>query len=304
MSQARAEFTAADVPDLSGRTFLVTGANTGIGFEAAKVFAGRGARVLLGCRSQGRATAACTAIRSEIPGSSVNWLPLDLADLDSVRKAAEIAAGEERLDVLVNNAGVMHPPLGFTKDGFELQFGINHLGHFALTGLLLDKLSAGKEPRVVTVASIAHKRGDIDFDNLDGHAGYSRNRFYSQSKLANMLFFAELDRRLRKAGSPIRSIGCHPGVAATELGRNHAIEKVVFPLLGTILNTAQQGAWPTMQAATDPGAEGGDYFGAQDLFEMRGPSGPASRTARAQDTQLAARLWDVSVDMTGIDPKI
>ena len=293
-------FTAADVPPLHGRTALVTGANTGIGYCAAEVMAAMGARVLLGCRDHARAAAARNRILQALPYADIAWLPLDLADLASVRRAAEVVSKEPRLDLLVNNAGVMRPPLRHTADGFELQFGVNHLGHFALAGLLLKKLG-GPDPRIVTVASIAHRRGRIDFDNLDGAKGYDATRFYAQSKLANLVFALELDRRLRAAGSPVKSIACHPGLAGTELGRN-GIDKLAFRMAGLLFNSSAQGAWPTLQAATEPAAQSGEYFGPQGIGETRGKSGPARPSDHARDAQLGRRLWDVSVEMTGVDP--
>ena len=291
-------FTAADVPDQSGKCFIVTGANTGIGFEAAKVLAGKGARVLLACRDAGKAAEAI----SRIGGGDVVHLPLDLADLASVRRAAEIAAQEPRLDVLLNNAGVMLPPLIRTAQGFELQWGVNHLGPFALTALLLPKLAETAGSRVVVTASLAHRSGDIQWDDLNAEQEYKRGSRYSDSKLANILYFAELDRRLRAAGSPVTAIGCHPGVAATELMRHAGPFRIFMSLFGIFLNTAAMGAWPTLQAACDPAARPGGYYGPQGMGEARGPSGEAKRTEAAQDPALARRLWDVSVAMTGIDP--
>jgi len=295
-------FTAAEVPDQSGKTFIVTGANTGIGFEAAKVLAEKGARVLLGCRDEGKALAAMSAIRGTAPNASLAFLPLDQADLASVRRAAELAAQEPRLDVLLNNAGVMFPPLTRTKQGFELQFGVNHLGTFALTSLLLPKLAETAGSRVVVTASLAHQRGNIQWDDLDAEKGYNRTQRYSDSKLANMLHFAELDRRLRAAGSAVTAMGCHPGVAATELMRHAGPFRVFTPLFGMLLNTAAQGAWPALEAATAPNAESGGYYGPQGMGEMRGTSGKAKRTSAASDPELARKLWDVSVAKTGIDP--
>lgn len=290
-------FAESDVADQSGRTFLVTGANAGLGFETARVLAGKGARVLLGCRDAARAQAAMARI-----GGDVAHLPLDLADLDSVRRAADLAAGEARLDGLVANAGVMFPPLTRTAQGFELQFGVNHLGHFALTGLLLPRLAQTPGSRVVITASLAHKRGKLDWDDLDARRSYGKGQRYCDSKLANMLHLFELDRRLRAAGSPVMATGCHPGVAATELMRHSGPFRVFTPLFGLFLNTAAQGAWPTLQAATDPAAQGGDYFGPQGMGELRGPSGNASRARHASDPALARRLWDVSIERTGVDP--
>ncbi len=291
-------FTEADVPDQRGRCFIVTGANTGIGFEAARVLAGKGARVLLGCRDKGKAEDAMR----RIGGGDIAHLPLDLADLASVRAAAAVAADEPRIDGLINNAGVMFPPLTRTAQGFELQWGVNHLGHFALAGLLLPKLAETPGARIVCTASLAHLRGDIQWDDLNADKGYNRAQRYSDSKLANMLHFAELDRRLRAAGSPVSALGCHPGVAATELMRHAGAFRVFTPLFGLLLNSAAKGAWPALQAATDPAAQGGDYFGPKGLGEMKGSSGKAKRSAAAQDAALARRLWDISVEMTGVDP--
>jgi NAD(P)-dependent dehydrogenase (short-subunit alcohol dehydrogenase family) len=292
-------FTDADVPDQFGKCFIVTGANAGIGFEAAKLLARKGARVLLGCRDAGKAAEAIAQIG---PGVDVAHLPLDLADLASVRAAAEIAAQEPRLDVLINNAGVMFPPLTRTAQGFELQWGVNHLGHFALTALLLPKLAETQGSRVVVTASLAHQRGNIQWDDLNAERGYKRGERYSDSKLANLLHFAELDRRLRAAGSTVTAIGCHPGVAATKLMRHSGVFQVLNPLFGLFLNTSAKGAWPALQAACDPAAIPGGYYGPQSLGAMRGKSGAAKRSAAAQDQALARRLWDVSVAMTGIDP--
>jgi NAD(P)-dependent dehydrogenase (short-subunit alcohol dehydrogenase family) len=295
-------FSARDVADQAGRCFIVTGANTGIGFEAAKVLAARGARVLLGCRDKARANEAIARIRQEASSANVAHLPLDLADLDSVRAAAELAAREPRIDALVNNAGVMFPPLMRTKQGFELQFGVNHLGHFALTGLLLPKLADTPGSRVVVTSSLAHRRGNIDWDDLNAEQSYRRTQRYSDSKLANMLHFFELDRRLRSAGSPVSAFGCHPGVAATELMRHAGAFRIFTPLFGLLLNSAAQGAWPALQAAADPAAEPGGYYGPQRFGETSGRSGEAARTQQARDPQLAKRLWDISVELTGVEP--
>jgi NAD(P)-dependent dehydrogenase (short-subunit alcohol dehydrogenase family) len=295
-------FTAADVPDQTGKCIIVTGANTGLGFEASKVLAARGARVILACRDEGKAQAAMARIRAETPGADLAFLPLDQSDLASVRGAAALAAQEPRIDVLVNNAGVMFPPLTRTKQGFELQFGVNHLGCFALTALLLPKLAETPGARVVITASLAHRGGRIAWDDLNAEAKYSRAQRYSDSKLANLLFLSELDRRLRAAGSPVIAAACHPGVAPTDLMRHTGPFKVFNPVFAALFNTAAKGAWPTLQAATAPDVEPGGYYGPQGLGEMRGPSGKAARTQQAQDPALARRLWDVSVAMTGIDP--
>jgi NAD(P)-dependent dehydrogenase (short-subunit alcohol dehydrogenase family) len=294
-------FTEAEVPDQSGKCFIVTGANTGIGFEAARVLAARRARVLLACRDKARAEAAIARIRRLTRDADAAFLPLDQADLDSVRAAADAVEKEPRIDALVNNAGVMRPPLMRTSQGFELQFGVNHLGCFALTVLLLPKLAETAGARVVVTASVAHRRGRIDWDDLNAERSYDRSQRYADSKLANMLFFFELDRRLRAAGSPLTVVGSHPGVAATDLGRHMGPLQVLVPLVGITLNTAAMGAWPTLQAATAMVTPGG-YYGPIGLGERRGPSGPASRRPQAENREHARRLWDVSIAMTGIDP--
>lgn len=297
-------FTAADVPDQSGKTIIVTGANTGIGFEAAAVLAAKGARVLLACRSRDRAEAAMARIRQATPSADLAFLPLDQADLASVRAAAELAAKEPRIDVLLNNAGVMMPPLTRTAQGFELQFGVNHLAVFALSTLLLPKLAQTPGSRVVVTASLAHTRGNLAWDDLNADKSYNRSQCYGDSKLANLLFVQELDRRLRAAGMPVTAIACHPGVAKTDLGRHFGPFRFMFAAAGWLFNTAAMGAWPALQAATDPNAKPGGYYGSQGRREMRGPSGEATRSAQAQDPALARRLWEVSVEMTGIDPGI
>jgi NAD(P)-dependent dehydrogenase (short-subunit alcohol dehydrogenase family) len=295
-------FTASDVPDQTGRTIIVTGANAGIGFAAAEALAAKGARVLLGCRNRAKAEAAMTAIGRKVAGADLAFLPLDQADLASVRAAAEQAAAEPRLDVLLNNAGIMFPPLERTAQGFEPQLGVNHLGTFALTALLLPKLAETAGSRVVVTSSLAHQRGAIQWDDLDAERSYSRTKRYADSKLANLLFVQELDRRLRAAGSPVSAVACHPGVAKTELGRNSGPFKVLYAPIGLFLNTAAQGAWPALQAATDPAAVPGGYYGPQSMGEMKGPSGPAQRSDAAQNPELARRLWDISIEKTGIDP--
>ena len=304
-----AGFTADDVTDQSGRTFLVTGANTGLGFEAAKVLAARGGRVLLGCRSEAKAIAAMAKIRTDTSDADLRFIPLDQGDLASVEAAAGLVAEEGRLDVLVNNAGIMFPPLQYTTDGFESQFGVNHLGTFALTSHLLPKLAeTGSKhggSRIVMTSSIAHKPGKIDFDDLGAEQSYNTQGRYQQSKLANLLFMYELDRRLTAAGSPTIAVACHPGLASTELGRHMPkILTLALPLVKLVFNSPAQGAWPTLMAATSAEIEGGDYTGPSRLGETSGKAEKVSSTERARDPELAARLWDVSVQMTGVDPEI
>lgn len=293
-------FTAADVPDQAGKCFLVTGANTGLGFEAAKVLAARGARVLLACRNEDKARHAIERIRMEVPAANLAFLPLDMADLGSVHACARLASEEPRLDVLVNNAGVMFPPLERTAQGHELQFGVNHLAPFALTGLLLPKLAETPGSRVVITSSLAHKGGRIDWDDLDAHKSYKRAQRYSDSKLMNLLHLFELDRRLRAAGSPVTAVACHPGFASTDLNRHIGAFRFLFPLAGLIFNSAAEGAWPTLQAAAAPEVEPGGFYGPQRMGGASGPSGLAKRTDAARDAQTALRLWDVSEEITGV----
>lgn len=295
-------FTAAMVPSQQGRCIMVTGANTGIGYEASLILAVRGARVLLACRDEARARAAMDRIAAAVPGADLAFVPLDQADLASVRAAAEQVMAEPRLDVLINNAGVMYTPLQRTAQGFELQFGINHLGTFALTGLLLPKLVQTAGSRVVVTSSLVHKSGKPDWSDPRAEKGYSPTQRYNDSKLANMLHFFELDRRLRAAGWPLTAIGCHPGVAKTELGRHSLGIRIFMEIIRPIQNTAAKGAWPALQAAIDPAAKGGEYFGPSRFGEFSGPSRLASRTSLATDTALARQLWDLSVEMTGVDP--
>ena len=293
-------FTFDDIPGLTGRTALVTGANTGIGYHIAGMLADRGARVLMGCRDLTKAEAARKDMLKAVPDAQIELVELDLADMASVRKAAE---GIDTLDLLVNNAGIMWVPHEISTGGAEKHFAVNHLSHFALTSLLLPALAKGKDPRVVTQSSIAHRPASIQFDNLSGEHDYARQKFYGQSKLANLMFALELDRRLRAKGSPIASIACHPGVAKTELTRQVGWAKLIMPIAATLLNTAKQGALPALQAATDPDAQGGDYYGPYGFMEATGAtSGRAVATATARDPLLATRLWEVSKDMTGIDP--
>lgn len=296
-------FTDRDVPDQSGRTFLVTGANTGIGFETARVLARHGGRVLLGCRSEERAAGAIARIHAESPEADLEFVALDQADLASVRAAAERAAAEPRLDVLVNNAGIMGVPRTLTVDGFEAQFGVNHLGTFALTGRLLPKLEETEGSRVVITASLAHRGGRIHWEDIDGAKLYSRQARYRQSKLANLMYMVELDRRLKARGSRTIAVACHPGLAQTEIGRNFPLIQAAAPLIRVFFNTQAMGAWPTLMAATAPGLTGGDYYGPRN-WEVSGPATKAWSSPASRDPELGRRLWELSVEMTGVDPGI
>jgi NAD(P)-dependent dehydrogenase (short-subunit alcohol dehydrogenase family) len=294
-------FTEPDVPQQTGKSFIVTGANAGVGFEIARVLAARGARVLLGCREQTKAQDAIARIKRITPNADLVWLPLDLGDLDSVRTAAEIAAKEPRIDALINNAGIMNPPLTRTRQGFESQFGVNHLGVFALTSLLLPKLAETPGSRVVVTSSVAHLKAKIDWDDLNADKSYIKTDRYGGSKLANALFFFELDRRLRAAKSPVTAIGAHPGIANTSLGRHMGIAQIAGPIVGLLLNSPDKAAWPALLAATAKVKPGG-YYGPTGFGGIRGVAGEAKRAPHAEDPALAKRLWDVSIAMTGIDP--
>jgi NAD(P)-dependent dehydrogenase (short-subunit alcohol dehydrogenase family) len=295
----RSGFTADDVAQQEGRRFLITGANAGLGFETARVLAARGAHVVLACRDAARAEAAMDLIRREVPAAELSFQPLDLADLDQVREAAAAVVAGPRIDVLVNNAGVMIPPRTLTKQGYELQFGVNHLGTFAFTGLVHGHV----DDRIVVTASIAHKSGTMDYSDLDASRSYHHWPRYQMSKLANLLFMYELDRRLSAAGRATQAIGCHPGVAMTELTRHLPLPlRYMTPLATPFFNSAAQGAWPTLQAATGANVQGGDYLGPQGLGEISGRSGPARATRDARDPKLARDLWRRSIDLTGVDP--
>ncbi|MDJ0925599.1 MAG: oxidoreductase [Acidimicrobiia bacterium] len=304
-------FTDKNVPNQTGKTIFITGANTGIGFEAAKVFAGKGARVLLGCRNIEKGKAALARIADAHPGADIDLVEIDLSDLASVHKAVEVIAREPRLDVLVNNAGVMWNPKTITKDGFESQFGINHLGHFALTGLLLPKLEATPNSRIVTVSSTGHRlgNGDLFWDDINADREYHPRKRYYASKLANLLFTYELDRRLQARESKTIAVAVHPGGSDTELGRHVTgamgfVTRVLTPLMRPFMNTAAEGAWPTELAATAPGVEGGQYFGPSRYREMSGPAQQVDSSDASKDLGKAKRLWDLSIEMTGVDPAI
>lgn len=294
-------FTAEQVGSQAGRRFLVTGANAGLGFETSKVLAARGATVVLACRDRGKAEAAMAAIRDVTPAADLVFLELDLADLDSVRiSAAKVLAGP-RVDVLINNAGVMIPERTLTKQGYELQFGVNHLGTFAFTGLLHPHVG----DRIIITASLAHKGGAVDYDDLGAKKSYRRFPRYQWSKLANLMHMYELDRRLRAAGRATRAVGCHPGGALTELSRHVPLPlRLMLPLAAPLFNSAAQGAWPTLQAAVGDGVVGGDYYGPQGLGEISGRSGKARSTRMARDADAGRKLWERSVELTGIDPAL
>ncbi|MGH3275654.1 MAG: oxidoreductase [Streptosporangiaceae bacterium] len=291
---------AADIPGQAGRIAVITGANSGIGLEAALYLAARGARVVLACRDEVKAKAAAARIMAETPGAAADTVALDLSSLDSVRAgAAGIRERYPRLDLLVNNAGVMMPPLGRTADGFELQLGTNHLGPFALTGLVLPSLAAVPGSRVVTVSSNAHKLGRIRFDDLQWEHGYRRLGAYAQSKLANLLFTYELQRRLAASGDQAIAVAAHPGSSDTALVRYLPVWMRLGARLGPSQD-ARMGALATVRAATDPAVGGGDYYGPAGLGEFTGPPRRVRSSGRSHDEAAARRLWEVSEELTGV----
>jgi len=312
-------WTVADIPSQAGRRALITGANSGIGYYAALELARKGAHVLLGCRDRAKGDAALARLRVAVPDAAVEVAVIDLASLQSVRAfaAAELGRGVP-LDLLINNAGVYRPKQRLeTKDGFEIQFGTNVLGHFCLTALLLPALVRAAEgqtqrPRIVTLASLAHQRGRLNFEDLQSTKSYSPAESYGQSKLANLMLAFELERRLRAAGPPaarVMSVAAHPGIANTNLfmvGDFGAVERMVRGwvgvAIGVLLNSEAQGALPTLYAATALDAEEGGYYGPQGLGEMRGGDvGPAKIAAQALDRRAAARLWRECERLTGVE---
>ena len=298
--EPKATWRESDVPEQAGRTALVTGANSGIGFETARVLAERGAAVVLACRDPGKASAAAARIAAAAPRASLSVVRLDLASLASIRAAAEeLRAGHDRLDLVINNAGLMMPPYGRTEDGFELQFGTNHLGHFALTGLLLDRMMAVPGSRVVTLSSNGHRMGRIDFGNLQWEHGYRRPAAYGRSKLANLLFTYELQRRLAAAGAATAALAAHPGTSRTELTR-HLPGWMRAGALVVPNQSSAMGALPTLRAATDPGAQGGEYYGPAGFGEFTGPARRVQSSARSRDGEAARRLWDESERLTEV----
>ena len=305
---ANPKWTAADLPDLSGKTIIITGANSGIGYEAALEFGRHRATVILACRSMDRASTAVAQIKAVYPDAAVEAMALDLASLSSVRTFADaFKKNHGRLHVLCNNAGVMAIPYRRTADGFEMQMGTNHFGHFALTGLLFDRLSSADDARVVTVSSGAHRIGSIRFDDLNWEHGYRKWLAYGQSKLANLLFCLELQRRLEKARARMVSVACHPGYAATNLqaaGPRMAGSSIMESLTGVanslFAQSAAMGALPTLYAATAPEVRGGDYIGPDGLGELWGTPAKVGRSAAASDASVAARLWEVSERLTGV----
>lgn len=300
-------WSEANIPDLSDRVIMVTGANSGIGYEAARAFAQHGAHVVLACRNRTKADAAVADIRASASDPSVEVLEVDLGDLDSVASAAkQFVSDHDRLDILVNNAGLMALPHQRTAQGFEMQFGVNHLAPFALTGHLLDRLLSTPGSRVVAVSSTGHRPGTIHFDDLQLEKNYGPWRAYFQSKLANLLFTYELQRKLAAAGTSTIATAAHPGGARTNLGRENpggivnTVAHVLHPLINQVMQPASMGALPTLRAAVDPAAAGGEYYGPDGLGEQRGYAKRVDSTKRSKDLETARRLWTISEELTGV----
>ena len=309
---ATGKWTAEQIPSQAGRTALITGANSGIGYQAALQLARHGAHVLLGCRNEAKGRGALERLLREArgangEGASAEVVQLDMASLTSIRDFAAAFIGRGIvMDLLINNAGVMAlPKRELTEDGFERQFGTNHLGHFALTGLLLPALLAAPAPRVVTVASLAHRTGKIEFDNLQRERGYEGWDAYNASKLANILFAKELDRRARAAHSRLLSLAVHPGVSTTSIFANGPgtmnLKAIMVKLLAPVMmQNDEAGALPTLYAATSPDAHGGEYIGPDGFGELKGAPVVVQPRPQALDVAVGERLWTVSEDLTGV----
>jgi NAD(P)-dependent dehydrogenase (short-subunit alcohol dehydrogenase family) len=304
-------FTIRDIPPQTGRIVVVTGATSGIGYETAKALAGAGARVIVASRNEKKGAEVLASIRATHAGAEVSFEPLDLSRLSSVADCARrIADSVSHIDLLINNAGVMSIPTRHeTVDGFEMQFGANYVGHFALNMRLLPKVFAARTPRVITVSSLAHRGGRIDFDDLQAKKRYTPWKAYCQSKLATLMFSLELERRARAAGWNLMSTAAHPGYARTGLqsaGRSwdrdtmSALERLGSFLEPYLSHSAAEGALPTLLAATSPSAQGGVMYGPSGFYELRGPPKLAKIVPRALDKAVWKRLWDVSEGLTGV----
>ncbi|MGH3756581.1 oxidoreductase [Actinophytocola sp.] len=295
-----ASWVADHVSSQVGRTFVVTGANSGLGLETVRTLGGLGADVIMTTRDQDKGQQAMDALLAELPDAKIELRSLDLADLDSVR---EFATTVGALDVLINNAGVMMPPHGRTRQGYELQLGVNHLGHFALTGLLLERIANSEDGRVVTVTSGLHKRGRIHFDDLHGEQDYGRTKYYAQSKLANVVFAIELNRRLRTNNIPVRSVLAHPGYSATNLQSSGptGVGKLLMKAGNRLFaQDAEMGALPQLYAATGTDVEGGQFYGPDGRGESKGFPTLVEPLDDARDRELGKRLWDISEELTGV----
>jgi NAD(P)-dependent dehydrogenase (short-subunit alcohol dehydrogenase family) len=295
---SKKSWTAEQLGDQTGRVAIVSGANSGIGFETARVLAEKGATVVMACRNLVKANPKAEEIRGAHPEATVEVMELDLSDLASVRRFADaFRAKHSRLDLLINNAGIMVPPYGTTAQGFETQFGVNHLGHFALTGLLLDLIVQTPGSRIVTISSVAHQLGKIQFSDLNWEKGYKAQSAYGQSKLANLLFTYELQRRLAAAGKDTLAVAAHPGWTETNLQEHAKGVKFLNRFFG---QEPLMGALPTLYAATESGVNGAEYYGPSGFMEMNGPPKKVKSNRRSHDQNVAERLWSVSEELTGV----
>ena len=297
-------WTTSDIPDLTGKTAIITGANSGVGYETALELARRDATTIIACRSSSRGEAAMQRLRNAVPHARVDLMLLDLGDLSSIsRFVEEIRSFRQELHILVNNAGIMATPYLTNSSGFESQFGTNHLGHFALTAKLMPLLSAAPSARIVNVSSLAHRGEKIDFENLQtGNRNYNRWRAYGRSKLANLLFTYELQRRLASAGiQHVESLAAHPGVSRTNIAQGlGVIGKIAMPIAGLFFQSAQMGALPILRAATDPEARGGQYYGPDKPNERKGYPVIVTSSSESHDAEVARRLWEQSEKLTGV----
>lgn len=297
-------FNIKALPLGTDKVAIVTGANTGLGYETSLQLAERGYSVIMACRNKGKAMAAMGKIMGKYPEAKLKFLPLDLNRLEAVREfAKQFLDKYERLDLLINNAGIMMPPYELTPDGFESQMGVNYLSHFLLTGLLLECMEKTPNARVVTLSSLAHRWGDIFFDDLDFSRGYDPKKAYGQSKLACLMFSYELQRRLDSHGYHVASLAAHPGISATELGRHmpkvgQMLAKIIGPLF---MQAADKGALPTLRAALDPYAHGGEYYGPNGYREYKGDPVKVDSDENSKDLVKANRLWELSEELTGLD---
>lgn len=302
LSVMGSKWTAADIPDQSGRTAIVTGANSGLGYDTAAALADKGAQVVLAVRNLDKGTEARDRIKAASPNAVVTLQELDLSSLDSVRRAAdELRAAHPRIDLLINNAGVMYVPnRELTRDGFEMQFGTNHLGHFALTGLLLDHLLPVDGSRIVTVSSVGHRiMARIRFEDPNFETGYNRVQAYGQSKLANLLFTYELQRRLKLKGAPTIAAAAHPGFSDTELMR-YLPGFIPDFMWKPVTQPADKGALPTLRAATDPAVQGGQYYGPDGIGEVKGHPKLVASSEQSHNEDIQRRLWSMSEELTGV----
>lgn len=294
-------FTHLNLSSMKSKTIVITGGNTGLGFEVANQFAAHDATVIIACRSASKANIALKNIRAANPNADISSVILDLGSLDSVRGAARELLSLPKLDILINNAGIMMPPYELTVDGFESQFAVNHLGPFALTGLLTEALYRAPSARVVNTSSLAALSGKLMFDDLNANTRYNALERYSMSKLANLVFSNELNRRFKFLKSRVTSVGCHPGIATTDLSRHlPSWFKVFEPAITHLFNSPLQGAWPTLLAATDMNSNGGEFYGPSRFRQTSGPARQLALPKIKNEKVVASKLWRVSEELTGV----